>query len=83
MTTEKELVYIEVKNVTLVRDSKIAEFPDSSKSAAAKLKLGDIFLKQEKWADAKSYYTDVADNYTGAQGQLARKGLDKIKKAGH
>jgi len=61
----------------------IAEFPDSSKSAAAKLKLGDIFLKQEKWADAKSYYTDVADNYTGAQGQLARKGLDKIKKAGH
>lgn len=61
----------------------IAEFPDSPKSAAAKLKLGDIFLKQEKWADAKVYYTDVADNYTGAQGQLARKGLDKIKKAGH
>lgn len=61
----------------------VAEFPDSAKSAAAKLKLGDIFLKQEKWADAKSYYTDVADNYTGAQGQLARKGLDKIKKAGH
>ncbi len=61
----------------------IAEFPDSSKVAAAKLKLGDIFLKQEKWANAKSYYTDVADNYTGAQGQLARKGLDKIKKAGH
>lgn len=61
----------------------VAAFPDSSKSAAAKLKLGDIFLKQEKWADAKSYYTDVADNYTGAQGQLARKGLDKIKKAGH
>ena len=61
----------------------IAEFPDSSKTAAAKLKLGDIFLKQEKWADAKSYYTDVADNYAGAQGQLARNGLDKIKKAGH
>ena len=61
----------------------IAAFPDSSKTGDAKLKLGDIFLKQEKWADAKSYYTDVANNYTGAKGQLARKGLDKIKKAGH
>ncbi len=61
----------------------IAQFPDSTKSAAAKLKLGDIFLKQGKWADAKSYYSDVVDNYNGAQGQLARKGLDKIKKAGH
>jgi len=61
----------------------ISDFPESSKSAAAKLKLGDIFLKQEKWQEAKSHYADVADNYTGAQQQLARKGLDKIKQAGH
>jgi tol-pal system protein YbgF len=61
----------------------VSQFPDSSKVAAAKLKLGDIFVKQKKWADAKSYYSDVANNVTGAQGQLARKGLDKIKKAGH
>ena len=61
----------------------VSEFPDSSKSAAAKLKLGDIFIKQEKWQDAKSYYADVANNHTGAQQQLARKGLEKIKQAGH
>jgi len=61
----------------------ISEFPDSSKSAAAKLKLGDIFIKQEKWQEAKTYYSDVASNHTGAQQQLARKGLDKIKQAGY
>jgi len=61
----------------------ISEFPDSSKAAAAKLKLGDIFLKQDKWAEAKVQYSDVANNSSGAQQQLARKGLDKIKKAGH
>ncbi len=61
----------------------VSTFPDSSKVAAAKLKLGDIFVKQKKWADAKRYYTDVANNVTGAQGQLARKGLDKVKKAEH
>ena len=64
-------------------DLLVSLFPESVKVAAAKLKLADIFLKQEKWIDAKSYYTDVANNYSGAQQQLARKGLDKIKQAGH
>ena len=36
VTTEKEQIYIEVKNVTLVRDSKIAEFPDSVTSRGTK-----------------------------------------------
>lgn len=61
----------------------ISDFPQSTKTAAAKLKLGDIFLKQEKWAEAKLRYTDVANNNTGTQQQLARKGLNKIKQAGH
>lgn len=61
----------------------ISEFPSSPKTTAAKLKLADIFLKREKWADAKSYYTDVANNNTGAQLQLARKGLEIIRQAGH
>ena len=61
----------------------VTEFPDSSKSAAAKLKLADIYLKQEKWQEAKTHYSDVASNHTGAQQQLARKGLEKIKQAGH
>jgi len=61
----------------------VSEFPDSSKSAAAKLKLADIYLKQEKWQEAKTHYSDVANNHTGAQQQLARKGLEKIKQAGY
>ena len=36
VTSEKEQLYIEVKNVTLVRDSKIAEFPDSVTSRGTK-----------------------------------------------
>jgi len=36
VTTKKEQIYIEVKNVTLVRDAKIAEFPDSVTSRGTK-----------------------------------------------
>ncbi len=61
----------------------IEEFPKASKTPQAKLKLADIFFKQEKWNEAKSYYSDVAKNYSGAQQQLARKGLTKLKQAGH
>lgn len=36
VTTKTEQVYIEVKNVTLVRDGKLAEFPDSVTSRGTK-----------------------------------------------
>jgi tol-pal system protein YbgF len=61
----------------------INDFPESSKASAAKLKLADIYLKQDKWSDAKVRYTEVLNNSKGAEQQLARKGLEKIKKAGH
>lgn len=61
----------------------ITEFPSSTKISAAKLKMADIYLKQENWSDAKRFYTDVANSASGTQQQLARKGLDKIKQAGH
>lgn len=61
----------------------LADFPESSKAKGAKLKLADIYLKQELWEQAKEKYQDVVDTTSGAQQQLARKGLDKIKKAGH
>ncbi len=61
----------------------LADFPESAKANVAKLKLGDIYLKQELWAQAKEQYQAVAESASGAQQQLARKGLDKIKKAGH
>jgi len=61
----------------------LADFPESTKATGAKLKLADIYLKQKLWVQAKERYQEVVDNATGAQQQLARKGLDKIKKAGY
>jgi tol-pal system protein YbgF len=63
--------------------SLISEFPSSAKVNVAKLKLGDIYLKSERWAEAREQYTQVLNNSKGSQQQLARKGLDKLKKAGH
>lgn len=59
------------------------KFPDSSKSAAVLLSLAKIKRKQQKWQEAKDFYNQVINNYTGAQQQLARKGLEDIKKLGH
>ncbi|MDQ7051294.1 MAG: tol-pal system protein YbgF [Enterobacterales bacterium] len=61
----------------------LADFPESSKANGAKLKLADIYLKQKLWPQARERYQEVVDTASGAQQQLARKGLDKIKKAGH
>jgi tol-pal system protein YbgF len=61
----------------------ISEFPNSAKVNVAKLKLGDIYLKSERWSEARNQYTQVLDNSKGSQQQLARKGLDKLNKAGH
>lgn len=61
----------------------ISEFPSSAKVNVAKLKLGDIYLKSERWAEAREQYTQVLNSSKGSQQQLARKGLDKLKKAGH
>ena len=61
----------------------LVEFPQSSKLSAAQLKLGDIYLKQGNWEKAKTQYTTVANSSKGSSLQLARKGLDKIKQAGH
>lgn len=61
----------------------LSEYPQSAKTAAAQLKLGDIYVKQQKWDAAKAQYTAVASSSSGSSQQLARKGLDKIKQAGH
>ncbi len=61
----------------------ISQFPDSSKRDASKLKLADIYSKRKKWSEAKALYTEVEKNSSGTQQQLARKGLEKIKQAGH
>lgn len=60
-----------------------SEFPNSTKTANAMLKLGDIYVKQKKWTAAKAYYNRVAENYTGAKQQLAKNGLQKIREAGY
>ena len=61
----------------------ISEFPTSGKAGAAKLKLADIYVKQKKWLDAKSLYSDVSKIGSSTQQQLARNGLQKVKQAGH
>lgn len=59
------------------------QYPQSSKLSSAMLKLADIKVRQKKWDEAKAIYNEVLTKYTGAQQQLARKGLQDIKKAGH
>jgi len=59
------------------------EFPDSSKLAAALLKLAEIKVRQEKWQQARSIYSEIIQRYTGSPQQLARKGLDDIKASGN
>lgn len=59
------------------------QYPRSSKLPSAMLKLAQIKVRQEKWDDAKAIYREVLSNYTGAQQQLARKGLQDLKRAGH
>jgi len=61
----------------------LTQYPDSSKAASAKLKLADIYFKQQQWDKARQLYREVADSASGAQQQLARKGLDKLREAGH
>jgi len=60
-----------------------SDFPDSSKMSAAILKLAEIKVKQQQWNMAKKLYNEVLSQYTGAPQQLARKGLQDIKQAGH
>ena len=59
------------------------EYPESSKMSAAMLKLAEIKVRQEKWEEAKAIYNEIVSKYTGAQQQLARKGLQDIKQSGH
>ena len=59
------------------------EFPNSTKMPSALLKLAEIKVSQKKWEDAKTLYNEVLNNYTGANQQLARKGLLDIKQQGH
>lgn len=59
------------------------DYPDSSKMSAAMLKLAEINVKKENWAAAKAIYNEIVAKYSGAQQQLARKGLQDIKQAGH
>jgi tol-pal system protein YbgF len=60
-----------------------SDYPNSSKLSAAILKLAEIKVQQKKWEEAKALYNEVVANHTGAQQQLARKGLQDIKQAGH
>jgi len=60
-----------------------ADYPDSSKMSATMIKLAEIKVRQEKWEEAKAIYNEVVNKYTGAQQQLARKGLQDIKQSGH
>lgn len=59
------------------------EFPQSSKLATAILKLAEIKVKQQKWEEARTLYNEVVTNHSGAQQQLARKGLLDLKQSGH
>lgn len=59
------------------------DYPESSKMSAAMLKLAEINVKKENWEAAKAIYNEIVAKYTGAQQQLARKGLQDIKQAGH
>jgi len=40
-------------------------------------------VKQQKWQQAKDLYNEIMTKYSGATQQLARKGLQDIKNAGH
>ncbi len=62
--------------------SLISEFPESTKLAAAQVKLGDIFVKQSEWEKAKEQYNAALKTSSGTYKQLAQKGLDKIRQAG-
>ncbi|TQV86915.1 tol-pal system protein YbgF [Aliikangiella coralliicola] len=75
---QSKLVEAEQQFVQLRKD-----FPDSSKMSAAILKIAEIKVKQEKWQEAKALYNEVVSKYSGAPQQLARKGLQDIKQAGH
>lgn len=59
------------------------DFPQSSKVSAAILKLAEIKAKQQQWEQARALYNEVLNGYTGAPQQLARKGLQALKQAGH
>ncbi|MET1255772.1 tol-pal system protein YbgF [Aliikangiella maris] len=59
------------------------DFPESTKLSTALLKLAEIKTKQGNWEEAKSLYNEIINNYGGAQQQLARKGLQELKQAGH
>ena len=59
------------------------DYPQSSKLSSAMLKLAEIKVRQNKWKAAKAIYNEVLTNFTGAQQQLARKGLQDIKQSGH
>ena len=59
------------------------EFPESTKMSAAMLKLAEIKVRQENWQEAKAIYNEIVAKYSGAQQQLARKGLQDIKQKGH
>lgn len=60
-----------------------SDFPDSSKLSSAIIKLAEIKTRQQKWQEAKDLYNQVINKYTGTTQQLARKGLQDIKAAGH
>jgi tol-pal system protein YbgF len=60
-----------------------ADYPQSSKLSAGMLKLAEIYAKQQKWQQASDLYNEIMAKYSGATQQLARKGLQDIKNAGH
>ncbi len=60
-----------------------ADFPDSTKLPSALIKLAEIKEKQQKWQEAKDLYNQVISKFTGTTQQLARKGLQDLKAAGH
>ena len=60
-----------------------AKFPKSQKIAASIVQLANIKVSQQKWQEAKVLFNEVVAKYTGSSKQLARTGLQKLKKAGH
>lgn len=60
------------------------DFPDSPKVPDAQLKLGLIYVADQKWADAKSAFKRVMRKYPGtSSAHLAAEQIKQLKQAGH
>lgn len=59
-----------------------SDYPQSGKISAALLKQAEIAVQKQDWSKARTLYQKVESSYSGTPQQLARKGLQDLKKSG-